>query len=144
MPLKVDSIIIIAKQRKILKMEKETQQRLLELATGTTYYKANKFSHFAECDVISSMPYKMKINKDGDLVELIMYLRIQNINMKVFGIELYEMYHKSAEEFQNALPVRNEDYFEKTLMNIPIFIDRLHSLGYEFDRVERIFRHQLK
>lgn len=112
-------------------------QRLIELASGWRTFKASHVSHFDTSDVIVSEPYGLQIDNNGQMVEMVLYLRILNEGKRMYGLTLYEMPLQTGERRQESLRIQNKNYFERTIHNLPQVLSILNGLGYEFDLLER-------
>lgn len=112
-------------------------QRLLELATGDKTFKAVGVSYFDFAHVITSDRYSLHVDEKGEIIEMVMYLRIQNTNKVIFGISLYEMPLSPIEKYQNPIRIQNQNYFERTIHNLPHVLNILKELGYRYDDIER-------
>lgn len=117
-------------------LEKQ-KQRLLELASGWKTFIAKEVSHFDTADVIVSEPYGLKIDDSGQMVEMVLYLRILNEGKRMYGLTLYEMPLQTGEKHQEPIRIQNKNYFERTIHNLPQVLSILNGLGYEFDLLER-------
>ena len=113
------------------------KQRLLELASGWKKFIAKEVAHFDTADVIVSEPYGMQIDDSGQMVEMVLYLRILNEGKRMYGLTLYEMPLQTVEKYQEPLRIQNRNYFERTIHNLPQVLSILNGLGYEFDLLER-------
>jgi hypothetical protein len=107
-------------------------QRLMELATGVDCFKVDHISHFDSSDVIVSKPYGVHINEGGELIEMQLFLRIQNEQKLMFGLCLYELPLETGEKYQNPIRIPNRNMFERTIHQLPKVLDILHQCGYHW------------
>lgn len=104
-------------------------QHLIELASGWKIFKAKEVAHFDTADVIVSEPYGLQIDDSGQMIEMVLYLRILNERKRMYGLTLYEMPLQTGEKYQEAVRIQNKNYFERTIHNLPQVLSILNGFN---------------